>query len=216
MDAKSTEARPPKTAQGAASRERLLDAAIDLIAERGYSASSVEALCRRAGVAKTALYWHFGSKEGLLAAAMEKVANAWIEEIQKSVYLARDPAQRLERAFEGLRRMVEARPQILRLLLAVANERAEVAPETRQRLRAVFQRAEAALVQGIEDAVGRTLPDLDLVAHTTIGLVQAASLRLVLDPEETDLDRLFADLQRTFVLLVADRLSRAPRTGEPR
>ena len=216
MDANRTEARPPKTAQGAASRERLLDAAIDLIAERGYSASSVEALCRRAGVAKTALYWHFASKEGLLAAAMEKVANAWIEEIQKSVYLARDPAQRLERAFEGLRRMVEARPQILRLLLAVANERAEVAPETRQRLRAVFQRAEAALVQGIEDAVGRTLPDLDLVAHTTIGLVQAASLRLVLDPEETDLDRLFADLQRTFVLLVADRLSRAPRTGEPR
>jgi AcrR family transcriptional regulator len=216
MDAKSTEPRPPKTAQGAASRERLLDAAIDLIAERGYSASSVEALCRRAGVAKTALYWHFGSKEGLLAAAMEKVANAWIEEIQKSVYLARDPAQRLERAFEGMRRMVEARPQILRLLLAVANERAEVAPETRQRLRAVFQRAEAALVEGIEDAVGRTLPDLDLVAHTTIGLVQAASLRLVLDPEETDLDRLFADLQRTFVLLVADRLSRAPRTGEPR
>jgi len=216
MDANRTEARPPKTAQGAASRERLLDAAIELIAERGYSASSVEALCRRAGVAKTALYWHFGNKEGLLAAAMEKVANAWIEEIQKSVYLARDPAQRLERAFEGLRRMVEARPQILRLLLAVANERAEVAPETRQRLRAVFQRAEAALVQGIEDAVGRTLPDLDLVAHTTIGLVQAASLRLVLDPEETDLDRLFADLQRTFVLLVADRLSRAPRTGEPR
>ena len=216
MDAKSTEPRPPKTAQGAASRERLLDAAIDLIAERGYSASSVEALCRRAGVAKTALYWHFGSKEGLLAAAMEKVANAWIEEIQKSVYLARDPAQRLERAFEGMRRMVEARPQILRLLLAVANERAEVAPETRQRLRAVFQRAEAALVEGIEDAVGRTLPDLDLVAHTTIGLVQAASLRLLLDPEETDLDRLFADLQRTFVLLVADRLSRAPRTGEPR
>jgi AcrR family transcriptional regulator len=60
MDDES-ETRPPKTAQGAASRERLLDAAIELIAERGYSASSVEALCRRAGVAKTALYWHFGS-----------------------------------------------------------------------------------------------------------------------------------------------------------
>jgi AcrR family transcriptional regulator len=216
MTDEHAESRPPKTAQGAASRERLLDAAIELIAERGYSASSVEALCRRADVAKTALYWHFGSKEGLLAAAVERVANAWIEEIQKSVYLARDPAQRLERAFEGLRRMVEARPQILRLLLAVANERAEVAPETRLRLRHVFQRAEAALVQGIEDALGRRLPDLDLVAHTTIGLVQAASLRHLLDPEATDLDRLFADLQRTFVLLVADRLERAPRTGETR
>ena len=214
MSEATPETRPPRTAQGVASRERLLDAAIDLMAERGYSASSVEALCRRAGVVKTALYWHFGSKEGLLTATLEKVANAWIEEIQKSVYLARDPAQRLERAFEGLRRMVEARPQILRLLLAVANERAEVAPETRQRLRSVFQRAEAALVQGIEDALGRPLPDLDLVAHTTIGLVQAASLRFLLDPEETDLDRLFADLQRTFVLLVADRLARAPQPGE--
>ncbi len=216
MDDSKPITRPPKTAQGAASRERLLEGAVELIAERGYSATSVEALCQRAGVAKTALYWHFGSKEGLLTAALERVASAWIEEIQKSVYLARDPAQRLERAFEGMRRMVEGRPQILRLLVAVANERAEVAPETRQRLRNVFQRAEAALVEGIEDALGQELPDLDLVAHTTIGLVQAASLRFLLDPEATDLDRLFADLQRTFVLLLADRLSRAPRAGEPR
>ena len=55
-----------KTARGEASRRRILDAATQLICERGYSGTSVDAVCKRAGVVKTALYWHFGSKSGLL------------------------------------------------------------------------------------------------------------------------------------------------------
>ncbi|MGY8805248.1 MAG: TetR/AcrR family transcriptional regulator, partial [bacterium] len=42
------------TPQGAESRERLLQGAIDLISERGYAATSVDAICRHAGTAKTA------------------------------------------------------------------------------------------------------------------------------------------------------------------
>jgi AcrR family transcriptional regulator len=186
---------------------------VELIAERGYSATSVEALCRRAGVVKTALYWHFGSKEGLLAAALERVASAWIEEIQKSVYQAGSPEERLDRAVRGMRAVVEERPELLRLLLSVAYERTEVAPATRALLRGLFQRAERALVVGIEDALGTELPDLDLVAHTALALLHAASLRRLVDPEGTDLERLFADLRRTMVLLIASRLER-PRAPE--
>jgi AcrR family transcriptional regulator len=56
--------------------ERLRAAAMELFAERGYAASGVSAICERAGVAKTALYWHFGSKEGLLAVVLEEVTAA--------------------------------------------------------------------------------------------------------------------------------------------
>ena len=61
-------ARAPRV-RGAATRERLLDAAYVLFAEKGYAATSTAQICRRAGAVKTALYWHFDSKEGLLAAA---------------------------------------------------------------------------------------------------------------------------------------------------
>jgi TetR/AcrR family transcriptional regulator, cholesterol catabolism regulator len=52
-------------------RQRLYEAAIDLIAERGYSATTVDEIAERAGVAKGTVYYNFPSKtalfEGLLA-----------------------------------------------------------------------------------------------------------------------------------------------------
>ncbi|HSJ98037.1 MAG TPA: helix-turn-helix domain-containing protein, partial [Myxococcota bacterium] len=73
-----------RAAQGEETRERILAAAIASIAERGYAATSIETLCQRAGVVRTAIYWHFGSKDGLVLPVVERVASTWIEEIQKS------------------------------------------------------------------------------------------------------------------------------------
>lgn len=201
-----------KTAQGALSRERILDAAAELIAERGYSATSVDALCKKAGIVKTALYWHFGSKEGLLAAVIERVANEWIEEVQRSVYVTGEPLERLDRVLSGLREILEQRPRHMRLLLSVLLERSEGDPTTRASLKRVFDHAIGTMVQGLEDAVGRTLPDLDLVAHTILSLTQGTALRALIDPEGVDLDRYFGDIRRTIVLIISDRLRQVGAT----
>ena len=50
-------------------RTRLLDAALKLVRERGYSATTVDELCRVAGVTKGAFFHHFKSKDDLGAAA---------------------------------------------------------------------------------------------------------------------------------------------------
>jgi AcrR family transcriptional regulator len=49
----------------------ILDAALDLLIERGAGSASIEAIARRAGVAKTTVYRRWQSKEDLLAAALE-------------------------------------------------------------------------------------------------------------------------------------------------
>lgn len=56
-------------------RLKLLDAALGTIREKGYSATSVDDLCERAGVTKGAFFHHFKSKEALGAAA----ADHWSE-----------------------------------------------------------------------------------------------------------------------------------------
>lgn len=56
-------------------RTKLLDAAIQVIREKGYAATSVEDLCRAAGVTKGAFFHHFASKDALAVAA----ANDWSE-----------------------------------------------------------------------------------------------------------------------------------------
>jgi TetR/AcrR family transcriptional regulator, transcriptional repressor for nem operon len=50
-------------------RTRLLDAALKVVRERGYTATTVDELCRTAGVTKGAFFHHFKSKDELGAAA---------------------------------------------------------------------------------------------------------------------------------------------------
>ncbi len=59
----------------ATARDKLLNAALGVIREQGFAATSVDELCARAGVTKGAFFHHFKSKEGLAVAA----ADHWSE-----------------------------------------------------------------------------------------------------------------------------------------
>jgi TetR/AcrR family transcriptional regulator, transcriptional repressor for nem operon len=52
-------------------RDRLLDAALRIIREKGYAATTVDDLCAAAGVTKGAFFHHFASKEALAVAAAD-------------------------------------------------------------------------------------------------------------------------------------------------
>src|SRR5690349_1349111 len=56
----------------AAARTRLVDAALQLFASRGYSATSVDAIAEAAGVSVGLLYYHFADKHSLLRAIFER------------------------------------------------------------------------------------------------------------------------------------------------
>jgi TetR/AcrR family transcriptional repressor of nem operon len=56
-------------------REKLLEAALGMIRVKGYAATSVDDLCRAAGVTKGAFFHHFATKEALAVAA----ADFWSE-----------------------------------------------------------------------------------------------------------------------------------------
>ncbi len=64
------EAREPASERGHETRERLLDAAESLFAQRGFEGTSTRALTRAAGASLSAVNYHFGSKEGLLRATL--------------------------------------------------------------------------------------------------------------------------------------------------
>jgi AcrR family transcriptional regulator len=61
----------------AETRTRLLDAAAELFARHGIEGASVDAIADAADRTSGALYGHFGSKEGLLTALLDR----WLEEM---------------------------------------------------------------------------------------------------------------------------------------
>src|SRR5690606_13500352 len=62
----------PKTAPPDGAREALLDATITRVRRLGWAATSLDQVCRLAGVTKGGLFHHFGSKEGLGVAAAQR------------------------------------------------------------------------------------------------------------------------------------------------
>jgi len=199
-----------RSSRGAASRERILNAAVELFAERGYAGASVAEICRRAETVVTSLYHHFGSKEGLLGAAIERVGLSWIEEIEKRAYREESLKGRLDRVVDMWRRLVTEEPALMRMLISVQLERGQSSQEIGAALRLLMRRTRARLVQGIEVSVG-PLPDADQMAHTMLALLEGALLRLQLEPETTDADALFRHMRRTIELVVADHVAAAER-----
>jgi len=61
-------------------RERLLETATELFAEKGYAGTSVREIVDRAGVSKPVLYYYFKSKEGLFYAILE-----WAADVQQKI-----------------------------------------------------------------------------------------------------------------------------------
>jgi TetR/AcrR family transcriptional repressor of nem operon len=60
----------PKTARGRATRERIVAAAADLIAERGVGETSLDGVIERAGASKSQLYHYFADRGALLRAVV--------------------------------------------------------------------------------------------------------------------------------------------------
>ncbi len=89
-------------------RTRLLDAARDEIRRRGFTATTVDDLCRAAGVTKGAFFHHFDSKEALGVAAAEHWARTTSELFAGAPY--HEPADPLARvlAYIDFRRALVA------------------------------------------------------------------------------------------------------------
>ena len=79
-----------------AERERqIVDAAVAVFGERGYAATSMDAVAERVGVTKPVLYTHFGSKEGLLLAAIARARAELLEVVAAAAAGATDPESML-------------------------------------------------------------------------------------------------------------------------
>ncbi len=206
--------RSPKTpgedqrlARGAESRERIIEAATELFAERGYAGTGVDEIARRSGVVKSALYWHFGSKEGLLEVVMERVEDVWMDDIRRSVFEVEHPLDRIDRFVDGLRTIAKKEERLARLILVAFLERDRLTAPSLRILRRIGI-PEQEIARGFEASLGVPLPDLDMLAHMVLAVFERVGIRRALR-KPRDIDRAFDHLRRVILLDVQDQLARA-------
>lgn len=124
-------------------RESLLEAAIELFAERGVDGASVAEITRRAGVAQGLVSYHFGGKEQLIAAVMDR----WFETVLSFAQVGGTPDEGLAAIIDGALMATAYALPLQRAMLAMQQQ-----PST-HRLFAEAERRHEAGVTAAEDAV---------------------------------------------------------------
>ncbi|MBO0840004.1 MAG: TetR/AcrR family transcriptional regulator [Sciscionella sp.] len=88
--------RNPAADRGREVRQRLLDAAVELIVQRGWTGVSTRTLAERAGLAAGGVHYHFPSLPALLAEAAIGAMRPLVEQLDLVLRQAKTPEQGLE------------------------------------------------------------------------------------------------------------------------
>lgn len=114
---------------GSSVRERIIDCATDLLGREGYGAMSVSAICRLAEVSAPTLYWHFGNKEGLLAAVLKSSLRRDADTFKAIEITQLSRTEAFERYLEALRRIIVSEVPNNWVILSSLSEARHAAPE---------------------------------------------------------------------------------------
>jgi AcrR family transcriptional regulator len=136
------EARSPR---GAGSKERILDAALRVASLRGYDGTTVKLISEESGLPPSSLYWHFGSKDRLLAAALQHGFATWGQGLSRREPPGADLEEAVRRRFRNGLRAVAETPAAWRLGLMLSLQTAEQEEEARQAFLDVHRRVVEAM-----------------------------------------------------------------------
>jgi AcrR family transcriptional regulator len=194
-----TDAPTKKQQQGEQSRELILDATERLMATRGFAATSINDIRKACGLPPSSIYWHFGSKEGVLAAVMQRGADRFFAAIPAS--------ESAKEQLAVLSTLQAQHPDFLRLFYMLSLERGNDPA-----VAAVIRRVRDTAIRRFRDAITQLLPadaprskadrvvtDLTAVA---VALSDGVFFAEHLEPDGTDVERMYRRLFQALTALI--------------
>ncbi|HWD73748.1 MAG TPA: TetR/AcrR family transcriptional regulator [Solirubrobacteraceae bacterium] len=170
----------PRTAPGRATRERILQAATELVAERGVAGTSLDDVRHRAHASKSQVYLYFADRDDLMRAVSEATCDA-VMQVQSDVLAGFDSLDGIERYLDTMVSLQEQRDARGGCPIgSLAGQLAEHDEGARLALAAGFDRWEEGLRAGLQAlaARGELRPDADpaLLARQTLAVLQGGLL----------------------------------------
>lgn len=175
----NSSAAKPRTAKGAETRRRILNAAEEVFAENGYADASVTRITDRAGVAQGTFYLYFGSKLALFEELVQDLNRRVRQAMSEG---AKGAATRLEAEREGFRaffRFTAEHPSLYRIV----REAEFVSPNA---LRLHYTRIVDGYIDGLTQArAAGEIGDIDptVAAWALMGVGEMIGMRWVLWPD---------------------------------
>jgi len=170
-------------------RRRLLDAALQVFAERGFAGASLDEVAAAAGLTKGAIYSNFESKDDLFFAMMSDQVSTSIEAIRGVLIGTAGDARKEQARYEIGRLLTEAFTQQREWELVLLDfwRRAVADEEVRPQFLAHRRALRAAIADSVEQVLGRS-PDIgglsiDEVVTVVLALFNGLAIEQYVDPD---------------------------------
>lgn len=179
--------------RSARTKRALIEAAVELFAERGYGATSLKAIGERASISHGVIPFHFGSKEGLLLAVVEDLFGRFTDAVISPVMDAgaRDYGSRdLGAVMRSMLEFQTANPQVGRLFQVLMFEAIGPTPELRPHFHEFHQRlfalGRAWVQEGVDRGALRADLDVDAAVNGILSFFTGLRTHTLLAPDRVD------------------------------
>ena len=195
------------TGPGQATRQRIVDAAIETLQREGFAGTSARAVARTGGFNQALVFYHFGSMTELLLAALDETAARRMDRYREALAYFREARVGLRRALAGLAdlpRLVELAGRIyqedldaghmtvLAELIAGAAATPGLGPEVVARIEPWVALTAETLQRVLRDSPLGSLVPVDDVAYAVVALYLGLELLTHLQGDRGRAEALFA------------------------
>lgn len=171
---------------GDESRRRILDAAEELFAEKGFDKTSFVDISSRSGISRGSIPWHFKNKDGLLIAVLERYNQRFLSVEQFS---ERPALSEILDQYELL-----ARDSRSRLMFAILNEAMAAGSEIHDEYRGHYQQQRRRVGHWLKIMGMSSAKERAALATVIIGAISGITMQWQIDPDEVDLGAAFKAL----------------------
>ncbi len=179
-------------------RQRILEAALRVFAQKGYHETRMEDIVEEARVSKGGLYHHFPGKKQLFETLMDEFLDVLEGRLRRAVDRAEGDTARLTAALEEGMRLLEKYQSLAKIVFVQASG---LGPGFESRRLAILERLARFIQAELDQAVDRgVIPPMDthVVAHAWVGVLYEWAVRWLLTGEPTP-QRVLPELRAFFL-----------------
>jgi AcrR family transcriptional regulator len=172
----------------AATRERIMQAAMAVFAERGYQATSVDEIARRAGSSKGGVYFHFANKQAIFEALITDLVAMLESAVREAIAHEHGALARVDAALSTVIRTFSAQRGLTHLLLVEAGGLGHPFDQELRLARGVFISViESYLARAVSEGAIAPL-DTEVAACVWLGAINEVVLRWLFAEQQEPLE----------------------------
>lgn len=176
-------------------RERILEAALDVFARRGYNQAAMDEIAVESETSKGGLYFHFPNKQALFIALLDRMAALLMTRAESAIAAQPDPVARVDAALQVVLETFASHRSLARLFLVDALGGGREFNEKLMEVHRAFGDLIARhLDEGIREGV---IPPIDsrVAGMALFGAINEVVTQWLLDPDSSPLEDAYPTLR---------------------